>query len=240
MTSCVIVEHGPVERPFVIGEALAAAGVTTDVCRPYRGDRVPDSAAGLSGVVVLGGEMSAASDGGFPSRGAELALLGDAVRRRVPLLGVCLGAQLLALAGGGSVFAGAAGLELGWTHVRLDDGAVTDPLFAGLPPVLCVLNWHGDTFELPPAAVPLASGPVYRNQAFRLGDRAWGVQFHIEVDGPAVDQFISAFSEEAALAAGGPAGLAAATAAAMSELAPARDLILARYAALVAAAGVRP
>jgi len=100
-------------------------------------------------------------------------------------------------------------------------------------------NWHGDTFELPAAAVPLASGPIYRNQAFRLGDRAWGLQFHIEVDGPAVEQFISAFSEEAALAAGGPAGLAAASAAAMGETAPARDLILARFAALVAAAGVR-
>ncbi len=232
-----VIEHGPLERSYVIGEALAASGVDVHTCRPYLGDPVPVSGAGLSGVVILGGDMSAASDDGFPSRKAELALLVDAVRRRVPVLGVCLGAQLLALAGGGRVYPGAAGLEVGWTPLQLHEAAAEDVLFGGLPPSLCVLNWHSDTFELPAAAVPLASGPVYHNQAFRLGNQAWGLQFHIEVDGYAVDQFIGAFSEEAALAPGGPVRLAAATATAIGELAPARDLILARYAALVAAAG---
>ncbi len=113
MATCAILEHGPFEQPYCIGIALTAAGVELETCRPYRGDPVPTSAADCSGIVVMGGEMSAASDQGFPSRGAELSLLRDALARGVPVLGVCLRAQMLARAGGGDVFPGAAGLELG-------------------------------------------------------------------------------------------------------------------------------
>jgi GMP synthase-like glutamine amidotransferase len=237
MTTCVVLEHGPFERPFLVGEALAAAGVDLDVCRPYHGDPVPDSAAAMSGLLVMGGEMSAASDDDFPSRKAELALIADAVERKVPVLGVCLGAQMLALAGGGEVFPGPPGLELGWTEVQLSEHAAADPLFFGLPPCLRPLNWHQDTFELPVAAVPLASGLEYHNQAFRLGPSAWGVQFHIEVDAAAVNQWIEAYLKESDVAPEGPAAVAAATDAALGALAPARDLILNRFAALVAALG---
>jgi len=220
-----------------VGDALAAAGVDIAVCRVWDGDAVPTSADGLSGVVVMGGAMSAGSDDGFPARGAELDLLRDAVAREVPVLGVCLGAQLLAAAGNAPVYAGASGLELGWVPVRLEEDAATDALFTGLPAQLTVLNWHGDTFDLPATAVRLASGDRYQNQAFRLGRRAWGVQFHIEVDVGALDCFIDAFPEEAMLADRGGDGLRAEGAAALPALRPYRSLILSRFAALVASSG---
>jgi GMP synthase-like glutamine amidotransferase len=217
-----------------VGDALVAAGVTLEVCRVWDGDAVPTTSQGLAGVVVMGGAMSAGSDDGFPARGAELALLRHAVAQQVPVLGVCLGAQLLAAAGGAPVYPGESGLELGWVPVGLEEGSATDPLFSGLPRQLTVLNWHGDTFDLPDGAVRLASGATYPNQAFRLGERAWGVQFHIEVDVAAVDCFIDAFPEEAVLADGGGSGLRAAGAAALPALRPSRSLILTRFAALVA------
>jgi len=234
MATCVVLQHASTEAAFAVWDALEAAGVTLDVRRPYQGDTIPASAAGLAGLVAMGGAMSAASDDAFPSRGAELALLRDAVARRVPVLGVCLGAQLLAGAGGAPVFAGAAGLEVGWGPVQVEEGAADDRLFGGLPSPLWVLNWHGDTFDLPAGARRLASGAVYRNQAFRLGDCAWGVQFHLEVDAAVVDSWIEAFPEAEARAAGGREELRAATAAGMDELRAARDVILGRFAALVA------
>jgi GMP synthase-like glutamine amidotransferase len=234
MATCVVLQHAETEAAFAVGDALAAAGVTLDVRRPYQGDTIPTSAAGLQGLVAMGGVMSAASDEGFPSRGAELALLRDAVDLGVPVLGVCLGAQLLARAGGAPVYAGAVGLEVGWGPVHLEDAAAGDRLFGGLPSPLWVLNWHGDTFDLPTGAVRLASGDVYQNQVFRFGDRAWGVQFHLEVDAAVVDSWIEAFPDEEAQAAGGTAGLRAATVAGMDELRAAREVILGRFAALVA------
>jgi GMP synthase-like glutamine amidotransferase len=233
MATCVVLQHAPAEAAYAVGDALDAAGVALDVRRPYAGDTIPVSAAGLSGVVAMGGAMSAASDDGFPSRKAELALLRDALDRGVPVLGVCLGAQLLAAAAGAAVFAGAAGLELGWGPVTLEDAAAGDALFGGLPSPLWVLNWHGDTFDLPAPALRLASGARYRNQAFRLGDRAWGVQFHLEVDQSVVDAWIEACPGEVAQAAGGAEGLRVATAAGIDELRGARDEILGRFAALV-------
>jgi GMP synthase-like glutamine amidotransferase len=177
--------------------------------------------------------MSAVSDAGFATRRAEVALIEDAVVREIPVLGVCLGAQLLAVAGGAAVYPGGRGLEVGWAPVSLSRGADDDPLLAGLSPSWTVLHWHGDTFDLPPGAVHLASSERYANQAFRLGGNAWGVQFHIEVDRAAVDAFALAFPDEAAIVTGGVTGPAAD--AALAALRPLRDLLCGRFAELVAA-----
>lgn len=200
MATCLIVQHVEAEGPCQLVGALADAGVDLDRREVFAGAPVPLDAAGHHGVVVMGGPMSAGSDVGFPSRRAELALLVDAVRRGVPVLGVCLGAQLLAVAGGGEVRAGGAGPEIGWGRVDLLPAAADDPLFAGLGDAIDVLHWHGETFELPPGAVLLASSTRYANQAFRLGRHAWGLQFHVEVDLAGVRAFLEASGDEAAAA----------------------------------------
>ncbi|WP_346777249.1 methyltransferase domain-containing protein [Streptomyces sp. HNM0575] len=190
---------------------------------------MPESLSGVEALVVMGGSRAAYSDDGFPTRRAELDLLRQALAAEVPVLGICLGAQLLAVAAGGEAREGA-GLQVGWGEVDLSPAAEHDPLFASAPERLRVLHWHGDTMELPGGAVLLASCDRYPVQAFRVGGAAWGMQFHLEVDEAAVDAFATAFPEEAATAP----GLREAAPDELTALAAYRDRVLARFVALVA------
>jgi GMP synthase-like glutamine amidotransferase len=178
--------------------------------------------------------MSAASDQGFPTRSEEIALIADALGGEIPVLGVCLGAQLLAVAGGGSVFPGPSGPEVGWGAVDLAAECADDRLFAGLPETLTVLHWHGDTFDLPDGAVRLFGNSNYPNQGFRLGRSGWGVQFHLEVTAAAVEGFLTAFAADAEQVDGGPGAILTATPTALVSLAETRRLVFERFAGLVA------
>jgi GMP synthase-like glutamine amidotransferase len=133
------------------------------------------------------------------------------------------------------VFPGAGGPEIGWGPVELSEGAGGDPLLDGLPDELTVMHWHGDTFDLPPGATLLAANSRYRSQAFRLGSRAWGLQFHLEVDSSAVAAFVDAFGADALGAGTTPESITADTASALKILGPHRSRILARFAELVPA-----
>ena len=235
MASCLIVQHLEPEGPYAIRDALEGAGVSVDVRPVHGGAALPLDVADLDGIVVMGGPMSAVSDGGFPTRRAELDLLADALRLGLPTLGVCLGAQLLALAAGGHVYRGAAGPEIGWAPVELTTESRHDALLGDLPDRLTVLHWHADTFDPPPSAALLASSARYPSQAFRIGARAWGLQFHLEVDVPAVNAFLDAFGADAAAAGASAAAIAADGDGALEALLPYRSRVLARFAGLVSA-----
>jgi GMP synthase-like glutamine amidotransferase len=235
MASCVVVQHVEPEGPYLLGHALDRAGVVVDVRPVFAGVPLPRDLADVDGLVVMGGPMSASSDDGFPTRRAELDLLADGLDRGLPILGICLGAQLLALAGGGTVYPGEAGAEIGWGPVELTGDAAADPLLAGLPPELTVLHWHGDTFDLPVGATLLAANARYRSQAFRIGGRAWGLQFHLEVDQPAVAAFVHAFGSDAQRAGATPTSIEAGAGPALEVLGPYRSRVLARFAELVTA-----
>lgn len=226
-----VVQHLEPEQPSLLGEALTDAGCEIDLVRVDLGRPLPSTTADHDALVVLGGPMSAASDDGFPSRRDEIALLADALERGTPTLGVCLGAQLLAVAAGAGVSAGPAA-EVGWGPIRLHDAASSDPLFAGVGPEVEVLHWHGETFGLPPGSVLLGSSDRYAHQAVRVGAAAWGLQFHLEVDDAAVRRFVAAFPEDAAMADGGGEAILAGSASALEQLAPARRAVLSRFAAL--------
>lgn len=212
MPTCLIVQHVPAEGPYLLADALRARGVAVDLRSAADAAAVPADAARADGVVVMGGPMSARTDAGFPTRRVELSLLADAVRRGVPTLGVCLGAQLLAAAAGGSVVPGGAGPEIGWGEVALAPDAAHDPLLGALGDPggrATVLHWHGETLSQPPGSVHLASSDRYRNQAFRVGARAWGLQFHVEVDLDGVRAFVAAAGEEAEAAGAEPSAIVA-------------------------------
>jgi GMP synthase (glutamine-hydrolysing) len=165
---------------------LTAGGtVVLDVRRPYQGDPLPDHLTGFAALVVLGGAMGAADDEAAGWLPATRRLLAAGVEAGLPTVGICLGAQLLAAATGGQVRRGA-GLEVGLVDVRTLPAAGGDPLLAALGgefgPEFGVAQWHQDEIsELPPGAVLLATGDRYPHQVFRLGDRAWGIQYHPEV-----------------------------------------------------------
>lgn len=232
MSRVVVVQHLEPEGPARIAAELRDEGVEIDVVRVDLGEPVPGDLEGVDGLVVMGGPMSAGSDDGFPTRSAELRLLAGAVAAEVPTLGVCLGAQLLAVAAGGEIRPGR-GPEIGWGPVELRASAAADPLFAGLPEELSALHWHGETYDLPPGAVRLASSSDYEEQAFRVGQCAWGLQFHLEVGPDDVAAFVATFPGDAEQARGGAPGIRAATPSALHELGPHRDVLLARFADLV-------
>jgi GMP synthase-like glutamine amidotransferase len=232
--TCLVVQHVLAERPYTIAEALDNAGVELEICEVFAGAPLPGNTEGYAGIVVMGGPMSATSDEGFPTRVAEVELFEDAIGRGIPALGICLGSQLLAAAAGGKVYAGASGPEIGWGPVSLTEESASDVLFTELPMTLNVLHWHGDTFDMPPGAVALATNAVYPNQAFRAGKCAWGLQFHLEVDHSAISAFISAFGPEAIANGVAPGTISDQAPTALAQLQPARHLLLRRFAELVA------
>jgi GMP synthase-like glutamine amidotransferase len=187
MSTALVIENDPTDDARRLGGWLVDAGLELAVLRPYAGDAVPAELTDYAALVVLGGDQRAypGADGtpGAPWFPALESLLRHAVRHRVPTLGICLGGQMLATAHGGTVESSPAGPEIGPALVARRDAADRDPLFAPVPFAPDVLQWHLDEItELPAGAVLLAASTRYPHQAFRLGDRAWGIQFHIECD----------------------------------------------------------
>jgi GMP synthase-like glutamine amidotransferase len=177
-----VVTHSADEPPGTLAEWLPAAGLDLDVVEPWQGDALPARVTEHAALVVMGGPQQAYDDGSAPWLRATKELLRAAVVDDVPVLGVCLGAQLLAEALGGRVERGAEGVEAGARLVVKRDAAWEDPLFRDVPLTPTVLQWHEDAIvELPPGAVLLAASTKYPNQAFKVG-RAYGVQFHVEPD----------------------------------------------------------
>ena len=149
--------------------------------RLYAGDRLPRNAERVRSVLIMGGPMNVYEEEKFPFLKEEDRFIGHLIKTSVPTLGICLGAQLIAKALGAKVYR-AAKKEIGWDRVKLSPEAADDPVFGAFPPQLKVLQWHEDTFDLPPGAVHLASSKSVPNQAYRTGS-VYGVQFHIEVNG---------------------------------------------------------
>lgn len=145
---------------------------------------------GYDGLVVLGGPMSAWDEAGHPHLEAEIAAIRAAVTAGLPVLGICLGAQLTARALGADV-APAPSKEIGWYDIELTKGGAADPVLAAFAPVERVFQWHGDAFEIPPGAELLATSAGCPHQAFRYGDRTYGLQFHLEVDGPLIERWLT-------------------------------------------------
>ena len=190
MKSAVILQHTPTEGPERIGALLAARGIASETLPVYAGAPVPDIIGPGRLVVVMGGPMGVADAGSpkYPFLAAEIALLRRLIARDTPVLGICLGSQLLAAAAGARVYLNTRPSpdgkpipvrEVGWGPIDLHN--VTEPALAGMPAQPLVVHWHGDTYDLPPGAVHLASTPVCRHQAYRIG-RAFGLQFHPELE----------------------------------------------------------
>ena len=169
------IQHVPWEGPHRILDACGGLDVHT--VKPLAGQPLPDHDQ-VAGAVVMGGPMNVDEVEVHPELASEREWLAEAVQRDLPVLGICLGAQLLARALGAEVRAGK-GPELGYAPVEILDP--DDPILGALAPSTTVLHWHGDVFDLPDGAQRLASSELTENQAFRVGN-AWGVLFHAEGD----------------------------------------------------------
>jgi GMP synthase (glutamine-hydrolysing) len=176
----VVIQHVAFEGPGSVAPAVDNSGAGHTIVRVDRGEPIPTPTAvgDMAGLVVMGGPMGVSDNLGWLED--ERALLREAVATGLPVLGVCLGAQQLAAALGARVTPGPEP-EYGVGEVHLTAAANDDPVFSAAPTPLPCVHWHGDTFTLPENAVRLAGNDAYENQAFRVGERAYGLQFHVEV-----------------------------------------------------------
>ena len=240
MSKAIVLQHVEAEGPGRIMPVFRDFGIPLEVRRLYRGDEVPTDLDELRCLVVLGGPMGVGDvdDPRHAYLAREITLLREALARDRPALGICLGAQLLAAAAGARVYpntrraadgAVVPAREVGWGFV---DFAVAraghEPVLAGLPPRQMVLHWHGDTFDLPRGAMPLASTPACRNQAFRLGWKHFALQFHCELSADDVAVWVrqdAAYVREAN-GDGGGARILADTESHLADARPAWDRLL--------------
>jgi GMP synthase (glutamine-hydrolysing) len=184
MDTILMVVHQETSNPGLVGEKLRSQGYTLDIRCPALGDSLPPVLTPYRAVVVFGGPMSANDGDTLPFIRTELAWIeAVALPAAIPYLGICLGAQLLARALGAPVNPHPDDLrEIG--YYPLHSTSAGSDLF---PHTLQVYHWHGEGFDLPAGAVALATGKTFANQAFRYGDRAYGLQFHPEITADLID-----------------------------------------------------
>ena len=198
MPTILVLQHHPVENLGIIEQALGARGLKSEYVHSYAGQPVPGSMEGYDGLVLMGGPMGVYENDRYPWLNDEMRLAGRALEAEVPVLGVCLGSQLLAAVLGSRVRKGEAP-EIGWHEVRLSGLAAGDPLWkeaASAAGRFRAFHWHGDIFDLPRGAGALASSEQTACQAFVYGPNAYGLLFHMEVTEKSAGDMIAAFDDE--------------------------------------------
>ncbi len=200
MVRILVFQHVAWELLGTLNPHLKSHGVRIRYVNFEREPEAQPTLEGYQGLVVLGGPMGADDVDHHPHLATERRVIGEALQRGIPVLGICLGAQLLARALGARVGPGPE-KEIGWYDLDLSEAARDDPLFAHFGARERIFQWHGDVFDLPDGAVRLASSPACPNQAFRWGDNAYGFQFHLEADRPMIERWLRVPAHRAEIAA---------------------------------------
>jgi GMP synthase-like glutamine amidotransferase len=236
--TAVVLQHAPSEGPGRVADLLAERGITVSCRQVYAGEPVPGHLDDDALLVVMGGPMGVGDVGDRQHSflGREIALLQRLVAADRPVLGICLGAQLLAAGAGASVYPNRRSdrfgnwsvvREVGWGPVDFL-GVEQEPALAGLRAQEMMVHWHGDTFDLPAGAVLLASTAACPHQAFRVGTRQFALQFHCELDADTIVRWVSedAAFVRAANGVGGGSKINADTAAHFAAAQPVWDQLL--------------
>ncbi len=188
-----IIENTDVTHHGQVGVALHQAGAMIDLYRPWRDSRLP-FAHDADALVVFGGEQNALADDSHPYLPALARLMTAFTTANKPVLGICLGSQLLARAFGAQNHIGTA-TEFGWCDVALTDAGRADPVLDGVAATFPIFQWHSDTFALPAGATHLASSATAQNQCFRIGRATYGMQFHFEASRAVVADWTRLFPD---------------------------------------------
>jgi GMP synthase (glutamine-hydrolysing) len=190
-----VLQHIQVETLGTIAQALDTQGIAAHYVRSFAGEAVPESMDDAAGLIVMGGPMGVYEKDRHPFLRAEMRLIEQALKAEKPILGVCLGSQLLAATLGAEVKKGKI-KEIGWYPITLSEACRSDPLWAETDPHFTAYHWHGDIFDLPRGAVSLASSALTECQAYRYGSNAYGFLFHMEVTDAIIEAMVRTFSVE--------------------------------------------
>jgi len=179
--TCLAIRHVPFEDLGFFADVLAAKGFTIGYREAPTGDLGEGALRSCDLLVLLGGPIGVYERDSYPFLNAEIALAEERLALKRPLLGICLGSQIMAAALGAEVYPGNRGKEIGWGPLTLTPSGAASALAHLAPERTRVLHWHGDSFDLPKGGTLLASTDRYRHQAFAYGENALGLQFHPEV-----------------------------------------------------------
>jgi GMP synthase (glutamine-hydrolysing) len=188
-----IIKHVDTEGPGLIEDCLIEEKIAYRILNLSMGDRLPRM-NGLKQIVVLGGPMNVYEEERYPFLREEDLFIKEAIQRGKFILGICLGAQLIAKALGAKV-SRAPVKEIGWYDVSLTEEGARDPFFSLLPGTFSVFQWHEDTFEIPSAAKLIAISVSVPHQAFRYGENVYGLQFHLEVTAEMIQEWMKTYGE---------------------------------------------
>jgi GMP synthase (glutamine-hydrolysing) len=194
MAKILVLQHHPAENLGAIADALEEAALAWQYVRVFDRHPIPKDVKGLGGLIVMGGAQTVYQLDRYPYLRDEMALIEGALKADKPILGVCLGSQLLAATLGAQVRRGEQ-REIGWYPVRLNDNAKDDRLTSGLPSEFVAAHWHSDVFDLPKDAIALASSDKTAVQAYRYGAKAYGLLFHAEMTREIMAALVSEFGE---------------------------------------------
>lgn len=186
------VKNISVEGPGTLGTFFQKKGYQTQEIDLQAGDRLPSSWDNLDAVVILGGPMNVYEEEKYPFLKDEDIFIKEALKKKIPYMGLCLGAQLLAKACGARVVRSPKE-EIGFSTVQFTKAAEADGLFKGMGKEIDVFQWHGDMFHIPSGGELLAASKDCPHQAFRVGTCAWGIQFHVEVTDKSIQEWIEAY-----------------------------------------------
>jgi GMP synthase (glutamine-hydrolysing) len=203
MRKLLVFQHAPSEPLGVLDPMLRRWGFRIRYANFAREPKLELDLGRYNGLVVLGGPMNVDQIDAYPHLATEIAAIREALRLDVPVLGICLGAQLLAAALGAPVRPNKV-REIGWYRLQPAPLAAADRLFRHFDGSQPVFQWHAYTFDVPPGAVHLASSESCEHQAFRFGSRAYGLQFHLEADEALIRRWLNVPAYRAELQAEGP------------------------------------
>jgi GMP synthase (glutamine-hydrolysing) len=192
--NALIIKHIDIEGPGLIEYCLKQGKIPYQILNLKPCVRFP-KLDNLTHIVFLGGPMNVYEEDRYPFLKEEDLFIKEAIQRGKSLLGICLGAQLIAKALGAKVFK-APVKEIGWYDVSLTRIGSIDPFFSHLPRTFPVFQWHEDTFEIPHSAILIATSSLVPHQAFRYGDNAYGLQFHLEVTQDIIREWMETYEEE--------------------------------------------
>ena len=199
MKRLLVFQHVPHENLGTLEPLLKSARFDVHYVDFAHEPNARPSLDGYRGLAVMGGPMNVDETKRYPHLTTEVKLIDQATRKELPVLGICLGAQLIAKTLGAKVYPNKE-KEIGWYDLSPTRGAIDDPLFKQLGPAEKVFQWHGDTFDIPEGAVHLASSPLCVNQAFRFGHTVYALQFHLEVDETMIDRWLDVPENQAEIA----------------------------------------
>ncbi len=227
-----VLQHADPEHLGLIAEAVRSVGASVHTVRADLDQPVPSSLDGYSGLIIMGGPQAVYEEETYPYLRAEKRLTREAIDSTIPVLGVCLGSQIIADVLGSHVRPGLTG-EVGWKEVQRDPRAANDPVISALPETFTPLHWHGDVYDLPPKAVPIAASDITPVQGFTYGGHVYAILFHLEMTEHQIYEMVELFPDDVRYGGFEPQSLISETAARTAAIKPLALSVFSRWARLV-------